>query len=118
MTWRGERALPPLAQGKTHLIIPSCPAVSFPGLTVRPPTSHQTVEAVKGLQPTDTVLPREGDGERGGLGLYGRHHSIFQPFPGEHTIAVVPTLLPSSAQFVILGVKEGLVPLSKRKVTL
>lgn len=119
MTWRGQRALPPLAQGKTHLIIPFCPAVSSsPGRTVLPPTSHQAVEAIKGLQPTDTILPREGDGERGGLGLCGRHRSIFQPCPGEHTIAVVPTPLPSSAQSVILGVKEGLVPLSKKKVTL
>lgn len=69
-----KRGFSALAQGKTRLTMPSyplwpCPALSSPGLVAPPTTtSHQTVEAVEGLQPTDTVLPREGDGERGGLG--------------------------------------------------
>lgn len=40
------------------------------------------------------------------------------PGPWGGGIPIVPTPLPRSAQFVILGVMEGLVPLSKRKVTL
>lgn len=97
MTWREGSFYPAPALGKTRLTFPSCPALFSLGLTV--PTSHQTVEAVKGLQPTDTLLPREGNGERGGLHRWGE---------GVREWPVVPSPLPKSAQFVVLGVMEGM----------
>lgn len=109
MTQREGGGLPYSTPGKHAPDHPSThPALPFPLRGSWPPTSYQTVEAVKGLQPTDTVLQKEGTGERGGLGWVGggtrlENFPILVPWPWEGGKPCDPTSPPRSAQFVILG---------------